>query len=71
MPERLAPLSPRHWEVLALVAQGLANKEIAAELGIGVETVKGHLRTILRRLGLPNRAAAARWYADSVNTAHD
>lgn len=56
--ERL-PLSAREQEVLALVAQGLSNKEVAARLFLSEHTVKRHLANILTRLGLPSRAAAA------------
>ena len=52
-------LSPREREVAALVAAGLANKEIAVRLGIALSTVKDHLHRILRKTGLPNRAAVA------------
>lgn len=60
-------LTARQYDVLALVAQGRANKAIAAELGIGVRTVKGHVSVILRALHADNRAdagrAARRWLA--------
>ncbi len=55
----LAILSPRELEVAQLVAQGLANKEIARELGIGLATVKDHVHRILEKTGFPNRAAIA------------
>jgi len=53
-------LTPRQYDVLALVAQGRANKAIAAELGIGLRTVKGHVSVVLRALHADNRADAAR-----------
>ena len=43
-------LSPREIQVLALVAQGNSNKEVAARLFINDETVKGHMRSILAKL---------------------
>lgn len=54
-----AVLSARECEVLALVASGYSNQEIAAELGIARNTVKNHLRSILAKLGVKNRAQAA------------
>jgi DNA-binding NarL/FixJ family response regulator len=55
----LAPLTDREREVLRLLATGLPNARIAAELGISVGTVKDHVRAVLRKLGAPNRVAAA------------
>jgi len=52
-------LSPREQEVLLLLAEGLSNTEIAAELGIAVNTVRNHVRNILEKLGLRNRVQAA------------
>jgi len=52
-------LSPRETEVLELVAEGLANKEIAAALSISENTVKTHVRHILDKLGLRSRTEAA------------
>jgi DNA-binding NarL/FixJ family response regulator len=53
-------LTPREIEVLELLAQGLANKSIAARLGISDQTVKFHVASICGKLGVPNRTAAAR-----------
>lgn len=52
-------LTPRQGEILALLAQGLANKEIARSLGLAEPTVKAHLVTIFRVLRVTNRAQAA------------
>jgi NarL family two-component system response regulator LiaR len=52
------PLTPRELEVLGLVAQGLSNKEIAAELFISVETARTHVNRILSKLHLANRVQA-------------
>ncbi len=60
---RQGNLSPREREVLALVAQGLRNKEIGENLSISPHTVKAHLRSILDKLHLRTRAEAAAWAA--------
>ncbi len=52
-------LSEREVEVLRLVAQGFANKEIADQLSLSEHTVKSHLRNILDKLHLRSRAHAA------------
>ena len=54
-------LSARETEVLALLSQGMSNSEIAAELFIGIETVKTHLSTIYRKLGVERRGQAVAW----------
>jgi len=57
-----AALSRREREVLALVAQGASNAQIAAQLVIADETAKTHVKRILRKLGVSNRVeAAAMW----------
>jgi DNA-binding NarL/FixJ family response regulator len=55
-------LSPRHCEILTLIAQGRRNEEIAGELGISPNTIKFHLRAIYSRLEVRNRAEAAHRY---------
>ena len=52
-------LTDREVEVLRLVAKGLSNKEIAAELVIAENTVKNHVRNILEKLQLKSRMEAA------------
>lgn len=52
-------LTEREIEVLRLVAHGVSNPDIAAELFITVNTVKTHLRYILEKLQLQNRTQAA------------
>lgn len=51
-------LSPREQEVLRRMARGLANAEIAAELFVGVETVKTHVGSILSKLDVRDRTQA-------------
>ncbi|MEQ9394005.1 response regulator [Haliea sp.] len=53
-----ADLTPRQQAVLALLEQGMSNKLIARELGIGEITVKAHVSAILRKLGVDNRVQA-------------
>jgi DNA-binding NarL/FixJ family response regulator len=56
---RAASLTPRQREVLYLLVQGKANKEIARSLNLGEGTVKIHLASLFRNLGVNNRSAAA------------
>jgi two-component system, NarL family, response regulator YdfI len=56
--ELLEPLTPREYEVLRLLALGLANKEIAARLHISEHTVKFHVASILGKLGATSRTEA-------------
>lgn len=51
-------LSHRHIEILGYAAKGLTNSEIAGILGIGVDCVKAHLKTVFSRLGAANRSEA-------------
>ena len=54
-------LSQREREVLALVAEGLPNKQIALRLAISEKTVKTHLTSIFEQLGVTDRFQAALW----------
>ena len=55
---RLASLSPQQFKVLARVAEGRLNKQIADELGIQERTVKAHMSAIFEKLGVRNRTQA-------------
>jgi two-component system, NarL family, response regulator LiaR len=55
----LLRLSPRELEVLAALSHGRSNREIARQLGIGEETVKAHVSSILAKLHLADRTQAA------------
>lgn len=57
--EEFDPLTQREQEVLRLIAEGLADKEIAAALDISLYTVKSHVRSILSKLHVNNRREAA------------
>jgi DNA-binding NarL/FixJ family response regulator len=56
----LEPLTERESEVLQLLAQGLANKQIGVQLEISEHTVKFHVSSIYAKLGASNRAEAVR-----------
>jgi len=58
--EEGGPLTGRELEVLQHLAQGLANKQIGAALGISEHTVKFHVASIYAKLGAANRAEAVR-----------
>lgn len=55
----MVPLAPREQEVLAGVARGRSNKEIASALAIAENTVKSTLTRVLEKLQLENRVQAA------------
>lgn len=59
--ESLDVLSGRERDIMMRAARGLSNKEIAQELGITAGTVKVHLHTIYRKLGINRRAELARF----------
>jgi DNA-binding NarL/FixJ family response regulator len=60
-PDPLAGISPREREVLALLLDGMPNKLIARRLDISEKTVKSHLTTIFRRIGVTDRVQAILW----------
>ncbi|MCP5272029.1 MAG: hypothetical protein H6932_12450 [Burkholderiaceae bacterium] len=62
-PDPIHSLSPREREILALIAEGSSNKEVARELSIAKATVKIHVQHILRKLNLSSRVQAAVYLA--------
>ena len=61
-------LTDREEEVLRLVQAGMANKQIARQLGITERTVKSHLTKVFSALGVTDRTQAALWAADNLPT---
>ncbi|WP_395726670.1 response regulator [Nakamurella sp.] len=59
------PLTEREEQVLVLVARGRTNAEIAAELFVGLSTVKTHVASLLTKLGARNRVEIAMWAYDT------
>jgi len=62
-----ATLSEREAEILRLIATGASNKEVAAHLGISVNTVRVHVRDIFRKLGIRRRTQAALYVLRAEN----
>jgi DNA-binding NarL/FixJ family response regulator len=60
-------LTPREREVLELVAEGLANKNIARRLGISDRTVKSHLTSVFQAIGVVDRTQAALWARENLD----
>jgi DNA-binding NarL/FixJ family response regulator len=54
-------LTRREADVVRAIASGCSNRDVALELGVGVGTVKAHLGSAFRKLGVANRTQAARW----------
>jgi DNA-binding NarL/FixJ family response regulator len=57
----IEPLTAREEEVLRVVAKGMTNAEIAAQLHISLSTVKTHLTSLMGKLGARNRVEIAMW----------
>ncbi len=55
----LEPLTPREIEILALVSDGLTNREIAERLRVSTGTVKNHVQRIIAKMGVSDRTQAA------------
>ncbi|MDG6895223.1 two-component system response regulator NarL [Volucribacter amazonae] len=62
--EPIHSLTDREMDVLQLIATGLSNKQIAGQLFISEETVKVHIRNLLRKLNVHSRVAATVLYLD-------
>jgi DNA-binding NarL/FixJ family response regulator len=69
-PDTVEDLSARERQVLELMAEGLRNREIAARLFISEATVKTHVRHVLEKLRLRNRAEAAAFAAGLTRRGH-
>ncbi|MBW7896324.1 MAG: response regulator transcription factor [Opitutaceae bacterium] len=63
----LTLLSPQEKRVLALIASGHTNKEVAAEMGLAEKTVKNYLSTVFEKLHVSRRSQAAALYAQEMN----
>ena len=61
----IEPLTDREEEVLALVARGCTNAEIAVDLFIGLTTAKTHVASLLAKIGARNRVEIAMWAYDT------
>ena len=59
--KKIARLTSREMEVLQLIAEGKANKEIAAELGIGIKTVEKHREHLMQKLDIHETAGLTRY----------
>jgi DNA-binding NarL/FixJ family response regulator len=71
LPARWETLSPQERRVLALVAQGKTNKEIAAALGLSDKTVKNYLSNVLEKLDMTRRSQAAAFFVQHcLESAH-
>lgn len=57
----VGPLTDRESQIAQRLATGLSNKEIAKELDLALATVKVHVKSLLKKLGLSNRTQAAIW----------
>ncbi len=62
----VASLSPQEQRVLALIAAGHTNKEVAAEMGLAEKTVKNYLSTVFEKLHVTRRAQAAAYYTQAA-----
>jgi len=61
-------LTPREWEVLALLREGLTNEQIAERLNITRHAVRYHVSEILSKLGVSSRQEAAAWQPEKVKS---
>jgi DNA-binding NarL/FixJ family response regulator len=68
---RFATLSPRERRILDLIADGLTNRQIGAELHLAEKTVKNHVSSLLQKLGFSRRTEAAVYATKRRRTATD
>jgi DNA-binding CsgD family transcriptional regulator len=59
-------ITPREAQILAMVAVGAKNEEIADKLCISPHTVKTHIYNLCKKIGVPNRLQAALWAAKNL-----
>jgi len=64
-PGRSAGLTPREAEIMALIAQGLSNQQIADRVFLSVNSIKTYIRTAYRRIGVASRSQAVLWAVDN------
>jgi DNA-binding NarL/FixJ family response regulator len=64
-------LTEQELQVAHLVAQGLSNREVAAQLFLSPRTIAAHLRSIFRKLGISSRTQLARLHLESIGAADD
>ena len=57
-PSLIEPLNVRELRILRLIEEGMANKDVSATLGIGLDTVKWHLKNAYKKLGVETRTGA-------------
>lgn len=69
--KNVANLTPREWEVLALLAKGFSDKEIANRLFISRETARSHVKSIYKKLQVRTRRAAAVYYFKRIRSQTD
>ena len=60
------PLTQKELQIVALVTDGLKNREVAREIGITVHVVKNRMRLIYEKLGFHNRVEVALWYVKQM-----
>ena len=64
---RSAGLTRREEQILSLIASGAANKDIGESLDIGLSTVKSHVYSLYKKIGVKNRFQAILWWSDRIN----
>lgn len=64
-PGRSDGLSPREAEIIALVTQGLSNRDIADRVSLSISTIKTYIRTAYRKMHVTTRAQAVLWGSDN------